>query len=1021
MPTADQTCPRLRGTAACAVAALAVMSILGGCRSPEPAPVPAAPVRREHPPDVARAVSPTRSFDHRPYEFIWDPRPAPRVPLIDFDLVVDWTARGDEGVEVAFRRSQDEQLWGGYTGRIDYRAPDHAGAGLRVELPEPLRIPGRFDSVDLWVFGPRSGCGNLPGRGGPALTLMVRGAGGQAYRIPMGQLNWGGWGLVHRRLPPEQLETMMHPVDFEGFLLHDLPPGQEAAVYLDGLSFYVEPLAPLRVEPRPAPNLEPWPGLSPGLHTRAPPLPFPVDDRTVIPPASETNLRTRVEAVDRHVYDFICEGEGGTLRYRLDLNDLAQAIAIFWNDAEVGHLVDGGRVLGRRPVLGRLLLSRLEDGWVRVEFEAGAVYRFGLVGRSLVVDMYSRSVDAEGFSLGRYLGPLRFTALAIPGLDDGTNSWVVTGVLTADGKVDPPPLFISTALDWYRSEASRVQLAVATNGTPMVRTVYRPGTQGERNDLFERGVLTVSPRLEDTLPRPAQPPARRAGALRERIWADPPASEDYAAILKESRGLAALGLVDVIQGHRETCWRDGDESCTLRWRAAPRRGGDEALAAFVRDQQGLGWLAGLPAAYLEMHALSPFWSPDRVRRLPDGNWGRGPRGHHGVKAVVGPVLQARVAPAVAGKFGPALGYLRDVAAHPPWVYTDYDARVPGAGRFTQAYYSAGELLLREAELLDAPLVCEGGAETFYAGLADGYVAAPSARGPRPYLPVFYLERVNPLACGFGCGPADPAAWSDDDADASADAWIADQIAYGRAGRLVPAEAGTNRRCRSYYMMRHLQPRYLLRAPRRIAYWDGRAMVSTSAAITGGALARSQLYLNYPGDLEIWVNGHDREVWEVRVGRDTWRLPPSGWVAAAPGFLEVSVLSDGRRIDYLAADGFSYFDGRGDERPFRGWSAAGPVVARSGHDVETPVLDVLDLGGTGRFSAPLDGRVPVQIAVLDQQRRPAGIARFQADGERVRVEGPAGPHHYLIELGPPPPEPVGPGPEKIIRNAEIPKT
>ena len=971
-----------------------------GCRSPDPEPE--EPPRREHPPDVARAVSPTRSFDHRPYEFIWDPRPPPRIPLIDFDLLIGWTAGADEGVEAAFERSQEEQLWGAYTGRVSYRAPDREGTRLRVLPPEPIRIPGRFDCADVWVYGPGSGCGTPVGRAAPALVLLLRDADEETWRIPMGRLTWGGWEIVHQRLPDEVRDGMRYPLAFAGFLLEDLPPGEEAVVYVDALSFYVEPLAPLPLETRPARNLERWPGLSPGVHRDDPPLPFPVDEQTVIPSGPGEQTLRRVEEVGRHIYDFTCEQDDRSLRYRLNLNELQRAISIAWNGVPVGYVAGGGRILGPQPVQGRLLLARLEADRVRVEFEGGAVYTFGLAGRSLVVDAYSRSEDAEGFSLGRYEGPLQYTGLALPGLGTGTGAWAGVGVLTGGADIGLPPLFISGILDWYRSEASQVEAAPLSGprAGSFVQTRYLPNTAGERNDLYERAILTLSPRIEDVLPRLAQPAARRAEALVGRIWADTDGPLDYGQALEESRRLASLGLREVLQGYGESCWRDGSESCTLRTRAAPARGGDEALAALVRGQQDLGWRIGLPASYYSIHGLSPFWSPDLLQRDPTGAWRRNPWGHFAVKAPSVLTLQGKVGAVLVEKFAPSFAYLRDAATVPPWTYTDYDARIPGAGTFAQAYYSVGELLLAEGQTFDAPVVCEGGAEAFYVGLTDGYLAPRQAM--RPFLPVFYLERINPLACGFGVGPPEAHVPDGPDADRFTDAGLADQIAYGRAGRLAPPEAGVERRCRSYFMMRELQSRYLLQAPLRIAYWDGQAMVSTSEAILGGALARSQLYLHFPADLEIWVNGSADLDWEVRVGRDTWILPPSGWVAAAPGFLEVSARVDGARLDYLKTKDFLYFDGRGREDPFRGWASAGPLAVWFHADADTPMTEVLDIGGTGQFGFTPEDAPPGRVEVFTPDRRLAGTVSPSMEAGRVSIRGPAGPHFYrLLPLESPP--------------------
>lgn len=57
----------------------------------------------------------------------------------------------------------------------------------------------------------------------------------------------------------------------------------------------------------------------------------------------------------------------------------------------------------------------------------------------------------------------------------------------------------------------------------------------------------------------------------------------------------------------------------------------------------------------------------------------------------------------------------------PWNNTDYDARVPGADAFAQAYYAYGELLHNESRFTDRPVITDGTLAGLYAGLADALV------------------------------------------------------------------------------------------------------------------------------------------------------------------------------------------------------------------------------------------------------------------------------------------------------------
>ncbi len=146
------------------------------------------------------------------------------------------------------------------------------------------------------------------------------------------------------------------------------------------------------------------------------------------------------------------------------------------------------------------------------------------------------------------------------------------------------------------------------------------------------------------------------------------------------------------------------------------------------------------------------------------------------------------------------------------------------------------------------------------------------------------------------------------------------------------------------MMQQAQEQYALKRPRRLAYWDGEGYQTTSRAVRSGAWSDSQLYVNYPGDIELWVNGKGDTNWTVRVGHDAWDLPPFGWVMAGPDFLEVSAQIDGQRRDYVVSPEYVYYDGRGGQTPFRGLACQGPIAMRTLPAGETESAEILNLGG-----------------------------------------------------------------------------
>jgi hypothetical protein len=362
-------------------------------------------------------------------------------------------------------------------------------------------------------------------------------------------------------------------------------------------------------------------------------------------------------------------------------------------------------------------------------------------------------------------------------------------------------------------------------------------------------------------------------------------------------------------------------------------------------------MPGLWLNYLHIHPLNAHWAEPVLQRTPDLNWKPGLPGHFLVKPVMAAALQAELAPTISERFAPAMAYVGDMAAVPPWVHTDSDAGAPDAGRFDAALQCIRQMLRTETEVRSGPVVSDSGAEAIYADAYDGYLVREH-QYPSLLLPSYVLQSLHPQAVRFGAGDMllsmSPQTRNDDMLDADLDRYLAQQIAFGAAGRLAPRGFGPVRECRSYYMMSLLQPLYLIQSPRRIAYWDGSAYISSSQAIVHGAITDPKLYVRYGEETEVWVNGSDRETWEVRVGADIWTLPPHGWVVASPDFLELSGNVDGRRIDFVSAGLNRYLDGRGSLVRFRGLASSGPLLLRVLLQEKGYRLTFTDLAGQGRF-------------------------------------------------------------------------
>jgi len=91
---------------------------------------------------------------------------------------------------------------------------------------------------------------------------------------------------------------------------------------------------------------------------------------------------------------------------------------------------------------------------------------------------------------------------------------------------------------------------------------------------------------------------------------------------------------------------------------------------------------------------------------------------------------------------------------------------------------------------------------------------------------------------------------------------------------------------------------------------------------------SRLFIRYPNSLELWINGNDRESWEVIREGEVHALPPYGWLAIqSDEFYECSELRDGRRYDRVSSPDYVFVDGRGVFRSFDGIGTSGSVAVR----------------------------------------------------------------------------------------------
>ncbi len=962
-----------------------------------------------------RATAEEEVVGKRPYEMDWANRfEDTRPPLIDFENLEGWTVETRDAV-ADFRRSREQQIWGKYVGKLTYR-----GAGpnpvVIIRPPQAVAFNGPVDCVNVWIYG--NNWAWVPDRTTPPVrvTVLLKTRQGQPIRAAMGHVNWKEWFLVHTRLQPRDVEALKDGGFVEGIEIAGGTNEEDRVLYFDNLTPYLEPLPPLTFQPRPRRPLTLPKEQPTGVHTGPGVLPFPTREETILPDQLTPNYQTQL-VQDGKAYEFRYRGDDGQLVYRYTPQDGHWGdIAVIWNKTLTFRpMVSGGirlRTTEGRPVEPQYkpIACTIEGDAVvsRWQVEAGdcrgeVTYTFRLWQKSLVIDVMCLGGIVGEVTFGYAEGLPHPRLVTLPYLTCEAQRPAV--VVAGDEKA---PLFMMGLVDYYRSHASAL---FAINDSTEDHLTYNggarylPKTDGKLNDAFERLFLTVSPRFEEVLPNIANPKSPWMHVTGERVWRAHGASNrerDYQLWKRVAR----YGMTKIVVTDHETGWRDGGESFTFRTRAAPGKGGDEGQRWYAEKMHELGFLYGIYNNYTDYAPVNEYWDEDCVTRLSDGNWRRAWPRCYNPKPTRAVEFEAKLAPIIQEKFHLSTAYCDVHTAVRPWDYCDFDARVPGAGTFAATYYAYGEIMLHQKATWNGPVYSEGNNHWYYCGLTDGnYAQDQVARlDINPWLVDFDLRKLHPLCCNFGMGnmgmfyPRGPEGL---DPETALDRFLAATLAFGHTGFLV-MEGGMANAVRSYYSVQQVHARYAQATVQDIRYRDAAGnLLPTAQALATGAFRRSQVYVKYANGLELWVNGHMSETWDVPEVNVT--LPPNGWYARGTfsdgDLVAYSALVDGHRADYVDSPGYLYANGRGKVTRFPKAICDGQIVLLPQADGSFELIPV----GSTVMGVSLEGRSAQAVALDEENRKELGPTEVRYSRAFVHVVPREGAFSYQLKPEPAPPD------------------
>jgi len=860
----------------------------------------------------------------RPYEMVNAGRTADtHPPLVDFENLDGWTVETVES-EASFSLSREQQLWGDSVGKLTYKnVPMEQKTPLvTLKPPKPLPIGKAFDCINFWLYGNNWAWEYDPKTPQVSVTAILRGSTNSPLRVPLGNVNWKEWFLLHKKLSAEELAALGGDPAFEAIEIRGGTNVEERTLFFDNLSFFKAELPPLEFEPRPLRNIKLPKEQTTGTNTGPETLPFPHREETILPTClSIAHHQSSWEKRDNESYFISNSGKGdenhvwrytpksGTLddlniTIDVPINDVNQLpeIALCLKDSGIRFVDDPKeppQLLSVEPQ-GETLTARWKFGVNEVE------YRFTMKQKSLIVDVCCLGGNVKEFSSGGWTGLSNAKLVKVPYLVG--NGPLRPAVVVAETELFP--LFILSMLDHTRSNASEFFWEHKTgkdyvSGAACSR--YTPKTDGTRNDFFERLFITLSPVFEEVLPNIPNDKSPWKHVTAERVWHAHGASNhdrDYEFWSRIKR----YGMEKMLVTDHETLWRDGGESFTFRTYAAPGKGGDEGQKDYTQKMHELGFIYGPYNNYTDFSPVNEYWNEDWASRLSDGNWRPAWARCYNAKPAIAVQTEPKITEIIQSKFGFNTAYCDVHTAVRPWEYVDYDARVPGAGTFAATFYAYGEILLHQKKIWNGPVYSEGNNHWYYSGLTDGNYAQDQAyfvhENDLPWIVDFDLLKIHPLENNFGMGNCGMfygggRAWDTVERGSALDRFLAATLAFGHTGFLA-MEFGLDGGARSYFTVQQIAARCGTQNVKSIRYADKDGkLLTTSQAIASDAVKLNRICVEYEDGLTIYVNGNSAIPYEPGSVIPV-PIPPNGWYVHDPtGKLTAWSLDiDGRRTDYV---------------------------------------------------------------------------------------------------------------------------
>lgn len=847
----------------------------------------------------------------RPYEIEWSGRKESPRAQVAFDDLRGWTLDALGDASVSLSASVDHVLWRPQLAKFSY-AGGSTDTTVEIRPPRPIPIPGRFDAANLWLYGAWDRVSDTPLR----ITAVLEDQSGREYEMDLGAVTAAYWGLQHGVLRRAVAEAARFPMRFVALRIANCRVKGERNAYLESLAFYQQDRRPPRAPARPEPAV------------------FPVSDDGMLPtppPGATAHVRQRGRGAE-----FTAEVRGHRLQFRVRPEEgCLHGVTARWNGGPRWRpMADGGPTFDRQgvpPGAAEVVSSTLMDGRLTVRWREGHGRRaleweadYSLRGCTLVVDVRCAGGEATGLALGEVAGLREPRGIEVPYLLMGQKPgpWVAC----ADG------LFVSVLPDWYHSDCSGIDTSVVPPRDDRISlmrgTSYQPLTDGRRNPLRERVLVTVSPEFADTLPNARNP----VSPHRERLA---PCMFYMADQLNPNlyRTLKRYGIDHVIGTDFAAILVANHyaEGFAGRWRPHPSLT-IEQVQGYRSGIKSLGYLFGTYMDITDYYPGNEHWDENCAVLGSDGDMTDGWWGNYLLKPALMPGLIRTVGQKSREIYPSDCVYL-DVHTNRGPQALDFEAGAPGVGMAREQAIANGDCIVEAREQYGST-ISEGLYRWMYAGLTDMDYATLVTEGKAAHLaPLvdFDLLKIHPFQNGTMMGHhPDCLLTSEDQAPLYSDTgrglgpegfykYVSASLAYGHMLILGYWYTPPLSRFAHYYaLMQGVQSEYLTDTAAEIGYHDGTALVPTSQALAEGSQQLGRVHVRYSRGLCVWVNYNAEKPWAVEASGRTFELPPYGWLIEKPNeILAYSARVDGRRVDFVRCPDYLYLntgEGRAVEGP-----------------------------------------------------------------------------------------------------------